>query len=682
MTTAAAVEVTSDRRSRSQGIRPWLSFLGSMRLAVTLLVVLGIASVIGTVLQQNQPYPDYLEKFGPFWFGMFQRLGLFDVYSAAWFLAILGALVVSTSVCLWRRTPTVLAQMGQYREHYQNASLRALRHHREWQIPLGAEDAAAAAGRILRHHGYRLRLRHHGETIMLAGLSGRSNRVGYVALHLAIVVIAIGGLMDGGLGLKYREWRGDLITETRPLPISELAAETRLPPGREAFRGTVTIPEGERASVAFLQLRDGYLVRELPFELRLDAFRVVHYASGEPRAYESDVVLHAGNHEEPLRRTIRVNEPLHYQGYRIFQSGFGDGGSELSLRAWPLLGSDQRPAELDARVFRDQQLLIDGRPHQLEITDLEPVNVQPDGHDENGRTAMRDVGPLFRYQLRDPAGNRLEFETYMRPMVLDGGRYFVSGVRQAGSTDFRYLHIPVDQNDSPARFVALANLLSDDTRREELAGRAVNAVLDGLADGHADPVARLTTHAAELLGALARGGQQAMQQQLIAGEPATAAAPAGLLERIVDRALDLAYRDALAATGDDPERRLTAADDDFLRHGLATIPALERYGTPLFLELSDYRLRQASTLEITRAPGRHVVYAGSLLLTIGIFLSFFVAYRRSWCLVQPRNDGTSRILLASATLRENPGHAEHFRRLEQSFEAHLKPDLGRTSEKN
>ena len=49
-------------------------FLGSMDLAITLLLTLAVASVIGTVLQQNQPYTDYLIKFGPFWFDVFEFL--------------------------------------------------------------------------------------------------------------------------------------------------------------------------------------------------------------------------------------------------------------------------------------------------------------------------------------------------------------------------------------------------------------------------------------------------------------------------------------------------------------------------------------------------------------------------------------------------------------------------------
>ena len=60
-----------------------LEFFGSMKLAITLLVTVGIASIVGTVLKQNEPYQNYISKFGPFWFEVFNSLGLYDVYSAA-----------------------------------------------------------------------------------------------------------------------------------------------------------------------------------------------------------------------------------------------------------------------------------------------------------------------------------------------------------------------------------------------------------------------------------------------------------------------------------------------------------------------------------------------------------------------------------------------------------------------
>ena len=57
----------------------------SMRFAISLLTLLAIASVIGTVLKQNEPYPNYVVEFGQFWFTGFEWLGLFDVYHSSWF---------------------------------------------------------------------------------------------------------------------------------------------------------------------------------------------------------------------------------------------------------------------------------------------------------------------------------------------------------------------------------------------------------------------------------------------------------------------------------------------------------------------------------------------------------------------------------------------------------------------
>ena len=77
-----------------------LELLSSMRFAVSLLTIIGIASIIGTVLKQNEPYSNYIIKFGQFWFDVFEKLGLYDVYHAAWFLLILLFLVISTSLCV------------------------------------------------------------------------------------------------------------------------------------------------------------------------------------------------------------------------------------------------------------------------------------------------------------------------------------------------------------------------------------------------------------------------------------------------------------------------------------------------------------------------------------------------------------------------------------------------------
>ena len=63
-------------------LRDAVELLSSMRFAITLLTVIAIASVIGTVLKQNEPYPNYVNQFGPFWADLFHALSLQKVYSS------------------------------------------------------------------------------------------------------------------------------------------------------------------------------------------------------------------------------------------------------------------------------------------------------------------------------------------------------------------------------------------------------------------------------------------------------------------------------------------------------------------------------------------------------------------------------------------------------------------------
>ena len=81
-----------------------------MRFAVSMLSVLGIASIIGTVLKQNEPYSNYIIKFGQFWFGIFETLGLYDVYHSGWFLLILLFLITSCSLCIYRNSPLMIKE--------------------------------------------------------------------------------------------------------------------------------------------------------------------------------------------------------------------------------------------------------------------------------------------------------------------------------------------------------------------------------------------------------------------------------------------------------------------------------------------------------------------------------------------------------------------------------------------
>lgn len=68
----------------------------------------------------------------------------------------------------------------------------------------------------------------------------------------------------------------------------------------------------------------------------------------------------------------------------------------------------------------------------------------------------------------------------------------------------------------------------------------------------------------------------------------------------------------------------------FLLDSLVGISALHDYKAPVFLQLQGFDQVQASGLQLTRSPGKNLVYLGSLMLVFGIILMFYVREVRLW----------------------------------------------------
>ncbi|EAY69975.1 ResB protein [Burkholderia dolosa AU0158] len=60
---------------------------------------------------------------------------------------------------------------------------------------------------------------------------------------------------------------------------------------------------------------------------------------------------------------------------------------------------------------------------------------------------------------------------------------------------------------------------------------------------------------------------------------------------------------------------------------------------------------QASVFQLTRAPGKNLVYLGSLLLVAGIFAMFYVRERRLWFWLKDAGSGVN-VVMAMSTARK------------------------------
>ncbi len=676
-------------------MRSMTELLASMRFAIALLTVICIASVIGTVLKQHEPAVNYVNQFGPFWAEVFLALKLNAVYSAWWFLVILGFLVVSTSLCIARHAPKYLADLRTYKEDIREKSLQAFHH--KASAELAAETPEAAARRVgqqLVAKGWKVRLQQRqtpaGDGWMVAAKAGAANKLGYIAAHSAIVLVCLGGLLDGDLVVRAQMWFGGKTPYAGSGLISEVKPEHRLSERNPTFRGNLVVAEGTQSGTAILSQSDGVLLQELPFAVELKKFIVEHYSTGMPKLFASEIVIHDRATGEATPARVEVNHPVSYRGIEIYQSSFDDGGSEVHLRARPMAPGAE-PFDVQGVIGGSTRLTHSGSGEgmTLEFTGLRVLNVENfgdtgasgsgadvrkvdlresiesrlgAGNKTVSKRELRNVGPSITYKLRDAAGQAREFHNFMLPVDTgDGQPMYLLGVRETPAEPFRYLRVPVDAEGGMDGFLRMRLALADPQMRELAVRRYAAAAVDGARPELAEQLAQSAGRALALFaGAIdepaaaagrPRGGLQAISDFMEANVPEDERNRASeVLVRILNGALfELAQitreRAGLAPL---PQNGATQA---FMTQAVLSLSDAQAYPVPLAFELRDFKQVQASVFQVARAPGKNVVYLGCALLIIGVFAMLYVRERRVWVWLAPQDAG-ARATMALSTNRK------------------------------
>ncbi len=290
-TTTARRSPTPAPARRRPGLGVWRA-LTAKSSAIGLILALGILTLAGTLLPQlpdaarEDPVAlaDWLAEVRPR-LGSFTdpllRLRLLDVFHSPLFATVAGLLALSTLACTVNRTPAIWRSVaGPRRDQGELAASHGVGH-RHLVLAAPVEHVEAVLDRSLRAGRYRI-LPASPDT---QARTVYADRFRYAALatlvaHAGLVIVLTGVAVSSLVGFRDTEM---------PIVVGE------------------DHPVGHGTGLT----------------VRAESFTDSYHDDGTPKDYASDLTLTDATGAVVAADTVRVNDPLRYQGIAIYQATYG-----------------------------------------------------------------------------------------------------------------------------------------------------------------------------------------------------------------------------------------------------------------------------------------------------------------------------------------------------------------------
>jgi cytochrome c biogenesis protein len=267
----------------------------SLKLTISLLILLAILSILGTLVKQNAPSAEYIQRYGMGLYEVLNFFNLFDMYHSWWFSLILLLLVINLITCSLHRFPGLWRQIFRESdsEGLKDSMFNTLPYVEKVSYPgLNKEGTEGNIHSHLKKWFKKSKRIETESTITLFSDKGKFSRVGVPITHLSILIILVGGLIGSIYG----------------------------------FKGFVNILEGEAVDQIYLRVKDEEIKKPLLFSVRCDDFKITYYdlqrSEKYVKEYSSQLTI-LENGKEVLKKTVLVNHPLHYKGLAFYQSSYG-----------------------------------------------------------------------------------------------------------------------------------------------------------------------------------------------------------------------------------------------------------------------------------------------------------------------------------------------------------------------
>ena len=627
----------NDNNTKASSIGGFLSklldFLGSMNLAVILLLTLCLIMLAGTLTEQSQSLVYYQEIYGPFWTQVFEAIRLFNLYDSVWFLFVVLLLVSSITACVWRNAPRIIESFGKDAKEYHPGRFLKSRH---WDINQYEPSKIKSLEDQLIKRKYAISYNYTNNETHLYARKGGLQKLGYLLIHISILTIIIGGLLDGrafsvfSSGSAQSQNTSNAFSIIQSFGISELVHEIH-----SSQSGVLTS-------------------QKLPFTMQVIDATDHYYANGSISDYSARINIIPDNGEPEINAVVTADKSFQHQGYTIAHRGNSGvhGLVNLSLMQFGhsklLVDNENLSMPYEYIGPNNEHFLVDG---------FKSHNSDP-SKDISLSEEFQDVGPSMSYQLQGKNGQLVKFHYYLEPILKDGNSYYLLRASTYNQPPV-LLFIPIHENSGLSRFLSFNNVLYSREFLTLMVNANIKVLFSTLELDSEFLKKEMAQKILQILTLYAEGGRDLVLNTMIEEfKDADRDTAALFVEKMLDAALYLVYEQVVlnekpgADANTKPIAQLSREESRYLKDLLLSVEQMKSLGINIFPLIHNYEQRKAVVLNIAKQPGKYVVISAMFVLFVGVLLTFYVNYREYFIRVVPEHN-TARVYVDGYTNRQD-----------------------------
>ena len=176
-------------------------FFSSVKLAIVLLIVITVASIMGTLIPQQRSTAEYAARYGQL-ANLLIRLEFTKLYHSWWFIGLLILFSLNIIICNLTRLPQKLRRIFRPHLDFVTKNVLVMKVHdrlvKNWSLDTTQERMR----RELKSRRYRIKQKKREDKTFIIARKKMLGLLGSDIVHLGLLIILFGGIISGFGGFR------------------------------------------------------------------------------------------------------------------------------------------------------------------------------------------------------------------------------------------------------------------------------------------------------------------------------------------------------------------------------------------------------------------------------------------------------------------------------------------------